>query len=42
MHILLVLIGIHLAGVAVESILLRSNLVVAMFTGKKKIKEMTQ
>lgn len=40
-EILLVLIAIHLAGVVVESLLQRSNLITGMFTGKKIIKEKT-
>jgi len=34
-----ILLAIHLAGVATESVLQRSNLTLAMFTGKKPIKE---
>jgi len=39
LNILLGLIAVHLAGVAVESLLQRHNLVVAMITGKKTMKE---
>jgi len=38
-NMLLCLIAIHLAGVLVESLLQRRNLVMAMITGKKTIKE---
>jgi len=38
-NILLFLIAIHLLGVLVESLLQRRNLVMAMITGKKTIKE---
>ncbi|MDQ6996846.1 MAG: hypothetical protein Q9M82_05210, partial [Mariprofundus sp.] len=38
-NILLFLIAIHLFGVLVESLLQRRNLVMAMITGKKTIKE---
>lgn len=34
-----ILVAVHLAGVAVESVLQRSNLTAAMLTGKKTIKE---
>ena len=39
LNLLLMLVGIHLAGVAAESLLQRRNLVAAMITGKKTIKE---
>ncbi len=35
-YALLALVGVHILGVAVVSIMQRQNLVVAMFTGKKK------
>jgi cytochrome b len=35
-YALLALAGVHILGVAVVSIMQRQNLVVAMFTGKKK------
>ncbi|RTL74521.1 MAG: cytochrome B, partial [Bradyrhizobiaceae bacterium] len=35
-YALLALAGVHVLGVAVVSIMQRQNLVVAMFTGKKK------
>lgn len=37
-YALLALAGVHILGVAVVSIMQRQNLVVAMFTGKKKRK----
>jgi len=39
LNVLLALVGIHLAGVAIESLLQRHNLVTAMITGKKTVKE---
>ncbi|PIP03333.1 MAG: cytochrome b [Zetaproteobacteria bacterium CG12_big_fil_rev_8_21_14_0_65_54_13] len=39
LNVLLALVGIHLAGVVAESLLQRHNLIAAMITGKKKIKE---
>jgi len=39
LNVLLALVGIHLAGVAAESLLQRHNLITAMITGKKKVKE---
>ncbi|MDQ6968559.1 MAG: cytochrome b/b6 domain-containing protein [Mariprofundaceae bacterium] len=38
-EVLQILVFIHLLGIAVESILQRSNLIKSMFTGKKTIKE---
>lgn len=38
-EVLWILVAIHLAGVLVESLLQRSNIIKAMFTGKKVIKE---
>lgn len=37
-----ILLAIHLAGVAAESVLQRCNLTLAMLTGRKPVKEVTQ
>jgi hypothetical protein len=36
-YFLLLLIGIHIAGVLVDSILTRHNLILPMFTGRKAV-----
>ncbi len=41
-ELLQILVAVHLAGVAVESVLQRNNLTAAMFTGRKPIKEADQ
>lgn len=41
-YALLALAGVHILGVAVVSIMQRQNLIVAMFTGKKKRKHLTR